>query len=130
MSALVKAGSGMISSVSQTTRGCMARFVGKVISPFTQTISFLLDLVGYILQDPDAWKIRPMVYKKELVDEEIREYVFELHGRAYVCRERLLVYAIRGKNRRTTGIRFTYWEPTIEDIIRLDVGELRKIKYS
>lgn len=130
MNTLVKVGSEMVTNASQFTRTQVVRAVGKVMEPLAGTISFMLDLAGYILQDPDAWKRRLVAHKKELIREDIREYVFESHGRVYGCRERLLVYAIRGKNRRTPDIRFTYWVPTLDDIIHLNVEELRKIKYN
>lgn len=100
--------------------------IRNVMSPLTGTISFIFDLVGYILQNPDAWKTRPVVYKKKLLEERTREYLFWFGNRIYACRESITMSAIRGKCRCVPGLRFTLWEPTEEDKKRLKFEKLRR----
>ena len=106
------------------------RAVRNVMSPLAGTISFMLDVLWYAFQNPDAWKTQHAVYKKELVYVTIRKFLIFYDGRTYTCWEESLVYAIRGKSRRKPGQRITYQEPTADDLKELELEELRKIKYN
>lgn len=94
--------------------------IRSVVSPLAGTISFMFDLVGYILQNPDTWKKPFAHYKKELLEERVREYPIKLDGKISVCRESLLIYAIRGRNRRVFDRRMTYRELMPQDLERED----------
>lgn len=120
--------------VMENTKICAYRFsvsaVRSVVSPLAGTISFMFDLLGHIFQNPDAWKTRHMVYKKEFIDETVRKFLICYDGRIYACWEGSVVYAIRGRSRRIFKLRITYQEPTLEDFQELEFEELRKIKYN
>lgn len=125
MNTMATLGRGVMENAKICVRTQVVKGVGKVMEPLAGTISFMLDLGRYIFQNPDAWKTRHAVYKKELVHESTREYLFRFGGRTYACRESIMTHAIRGKGRCIPSLRFTLREPTEEDYKRLKFEKLR-----
>lgn len=120
MNSITTLGRDVLQSAKIYARAKAAGTIRSVVSPLTGTISFMFDLIVYFSRDPYTWKKPHASNKKEFLEERVREYPVKVDGKISVRRESLLIYAIRGRNRRVFDRRMTYRELIPQDLERED----------
>src|SRR3989344_233743 len=111
---------GVAENAKKYARNKALETIRSVVSPLAGTISFMFDFVAYLSRDPYAWRTPHSSYKKDVIDEIVREYPKKVGDKIFICRESLPIYAIRGRNRRVLGCHTMYRELIPHDFERED----------